>query len=189
MTPVSARTRHDPVPAVYDRTGEGRGVGAVHDVDRGLTELLEELRIAQMGGQISLGFLLAVAYTSAIRTASGADRDLYAWAVAVTTSAVVLLLAPVPLHRINFGWRARARILVVGHVLGMLGLAALAGAIVLSVWLAARIALPSDAPTLVAWCAGLVGASWLVVPVALRVAGQAREARTETAPPERRTTS
>lgn len=142
----------------------------MHDVDRGLKELLEELRIAQMGGQISLGFLLAVAYTSAIRTASGADRSLYAWAVGVTTSAVVLLLAPVPLHRLNFGQRARGRILVVGHVLGMLGLVALAGAIVLSVWLAARIALPDTTPALVVWSASLVLVSWLVVPLLLRVA-------------------
>jgi hypothetical protein len=140
-----------------------------HDVDRALTELLQEMRIAQMGGQISLGFLLAVAYTSAIRSASEADRSLFTWAVGVTTSALVLLLAPVPLHRMNFGQRARRRILVVGHVLALVGLAALAGAIVLTVWLAARIAVPGAAQPLVLWTAALVAGTWLVLPLAVRL--------------------
>lgn len=144
------------------------GVRAPHDVDRALTELLQEIRIAQMGGQIGLGFLLAVAYTSVIQGAGEADRTLYAWAVGVTTTAVVLLFAPVPLHRLNFGRRSRGQILVVGHVLGMAGLAVLGVAIVLSVWLAARIALPGSVGPLVVWSAALVVATWLVVPLVLR---------------------
>jgi hypothetical protein len=143
--------------------------GHGHDVDRALAELLGEIRIAQMGAQILLGFLLAVAYTAALRDASASDRALYAWAVGVTTGAVVLLLANVPLHRLNFGRRARPEILVVGHVLAVTGLALLAGAIVLSVWMAARIADPSMVGVLVIPVTGLLVVAWIALPLGLRL--------------------
>jgi hypothetical protein len=161
----------EPVTAPDDGApGPARGRGRGHDVDRALTELLGEVRIAQMGAQITLGFLLAVAYTPVLQEATEFDRDLYAWAVVVTTAAVVLLLAPVPLHRLNFGRRARPEILVVGHAMSLLGLGALAAAIVLSVWLAARIALPASAAVIVVPVIVLVVGAWLVVPLWLRAA-------------------
>jgi hypothetical protein len=141
---------------------------APHDTDRALRELLEETRIAQMGGQISLGFLLAVAYTPVIRDVPEADRRLYAVAVAVTTAAVVLLLAPVALHRVNFGRRLRPRILVVAHVVTLVGLVCLAAGIVLSVGLAAQIAVPAATAWLVGVALALVLLSWLLLPLVLR---------------------
>lgn len=159
---AASAQRHDDAAPPRDELARG------HDVDRAFTELLEEVRIAQMGAQIMLGFLLAVAYTEVLGESSDADRTLYAWAVVVTTAAVVLLLAPVPLHRLNFGRRARPEILVVGHAISVLGLVALAGAIVLSVWLAARIALPADVAVIVLPVTALVLVAWLVVPLSLR---------------------
>jgi hypothetical protein len=165
----------EPLPARNGKDGDGPEHR--HDVDRALTELLEEIRIAQMGAQILLGFLLAVAYTTVIREASYDDRVLYAWAVAVTTGAVVLLLGIVPLHRLNFGRRARPTILVVGHVLALAGLALLAGAIVLSVVMAARISMPDLlVPVAIPVSLLLVGV-WLVLPLVLRRRG------TESGPP------
>ena len=148
--------------------GEDAGAEQRHDVDRALAELLEEIRIAQMGAQILLGFLLAVAYTQVLQDATEQDRVLYAWAVGVTTAAVVLLLGTVPLHRLNFGRRARPEVLVIGHWLALAGLACLAGSIVLSVLTAARISLPSLAVPLVAPLVVLLLAVWLVLPLALR---------------------
>lgn len=142
-----------------------------HDVDRALTELLEEVRIAQMGAQILLGFLLAVAYTTVIREASHGDRVLFGWAVVVTTGAVVLLLGIVPLHRLNFGRRARPTILVVGHVLALGGLALLAGAIVLSVVMAARMSMPDLLVPVAVPVAVVILVVWLVLPLALRARG------------------
>ncbi len=163
-----------------------RGVGAPHDTDRALRALLEETRIAQMGGQISLGFLLAVAYTPAIRDIPEGDRRLYAWAVAVTTSAVVLLLSPVALHRLNFGRRSRPRILVVAHSITLVGLACLGLGIVLSVGLAARIALSAWTAWLVGIAVSLVVVSWLVLPLVLRWTGTDRPQRSSDVVPELR---
>ena len=148
----------------------GNGSTGRHDVDRALREMLEEQRIAQMGGQILLGFLLAVAYTPVIGHAGEDEHTLYAWALVVTTGAVVLLLATVPLHRLNFGRRVRPSILVVGHILSVAGLAALAGGIVLSIRLAARFALPELEGLLTAVACVLLLLAWLVVPVMVRVA-------------------
>lgn len=163
-----------------------RGLGAPHDTDRALRELLEETRIAQMGGQLSLGFLLAVAYTPVVRDMSADDRRLYAWAVAVTTSAVVLLLSPVALHRLNFGRRSRPRILVVAHVITLVGLSCLGVGIVLSVALAAQIALASWTAWLVGAAVSLVLASWLVLPLVLRWTGDDGRQRSPEAVPELR---
>ena len=159
-------------------TGDGRGllagVRARHDVDRAFKELLEEERIAQMAGQILLGFLFAVAYTPTMDRATPGDRALYAWALGVATAAVVLLLSTVPLHRVNFGRRLRPSILVLGHVLACVGLTALGFAIVLSVWLAGRMAVPDLAPAL-AWSAvGLVLVFWLATPLWLRWSSPSR---------------
>ena len=144
------------------------GVAGPHDTDRALRELLEETRIAQMGGQIGLGFLLAVAYTPVIRVVGEGDRVLYSWAIAVTTAAVVLLLAPVPLHRLNFGRRVRREILLVAHIVTLGGLACLGTGIVLSVALASRIAVGEATGWLVGLALALVVLSWLVVPLVLR---------------------
>lgn len=163
MTPT-----HDVVEQGAAADHSRDGVLGRHDVDRAFKELLEEERIAQMGGQILLGFLLAVAYTPAMDRATPGDRMLYGWAIAVTTSAVVLLLSTVALHRVNFGRRLRSSILVVGHVLACIGLTALGLGIVLSVWLAARMAIPDQAPVLVWSAVLLVLAFWLATPLALR---------------------
>jgi hypothetical protein len=151
------------------RSVQNVGTTGRHDVDRAMRELLEEERIAQMGGQILLGFLLAVAYTPVVGRASDDERRLYAWALGVTTCAVVLLLATVPLHRLNFGHRLRRPILLTGHIMSICGLAALGAGIVLSIRLAARFALP-EAEALLTGVAGiLILGSWLVVPVLLRI--------------------
>ena len=146
------------------------GAAGRHDVDRAVREMLEEQRIAQMGGQILLGFLLAVAYTPVIERADDAQRTLYAWALVVTTAAVVLLLATAPLHRLNFGRRVRPSILAVGHVLSLAGLVALGASIVLSVRLAAMFALPDAVGVLTAAACLLIMGAWLVVPALVWVA-------------------
>ena len=163
---TAPRPHEDVAPSCVPVRDDG---DPAHDVDRALTELLEEIRIAQMGAQILLGFLLAVAYTTVIREASDGDRVLYAWAVGVTTAAVVLLLATVPLHRLNFGRRARPTILLVGHVLALSGLACLAGSIVLSVVMAARMALPDLLVRVAVPVSLLLVATWLLLPLALRL--------------------
>jgi len=159
--------------AVVNSSGRRGGATGPHEVDRALRELLEEERIAQMGGQILLGFLLAVAYTPVMTTASDEDHTLYAWALVITTAAVVLLLATVPLHRLNFGHRVRSPVLVVGHLLSLTGLAALAGGIVLSIRLAARIALPEHEAVLTLVASVLILGAWLVVPLLVRMSARA----------------
>jgi hypothetical protein len=148
---------------------ERTGPLADHDVDRALKELLEEIRIAQMGGQILLGFLLAVAYTGVLPDGSQDQHRLYAWAVVTTTAAVALLLGIVPLHRMLFGLRARNEILVVGHVLALAGLLALGVGIILGVWLAATFALPDTLVPVVVSSTVLVVGTWVVLPVLVRI--------------------
>lgn len=166
---AAADHRHVDDDDRHDVAGPETGPLADHDVDRALKELLEEIRIAQMGGQILLGFLLAVAYTGVLPDSSDSQHNLYAWAIVTTTAAVALLLGIVPLHRLLFGMRARNEILVVGHVLAVLGLLALGVGIVLGVWLAASFALPGTLVPVVVAAAGFVVGSWIVLPLGVRL--------------------
>ncbi|HZG02099.1 MAG TPA: DUF6328 family protein [Streptomyces sp.] len=71
--------------------------------DRRWTELLQEVRVAQMGIQILLGFLLSVAFTERFEDLGAADRTIYVVTVALGSAATGTLIAPVALHRFVTG--------------------------------------------------------------------------------------
>jgi hypothetical protein len=156
----------DARPAQEDLPGSG--VRARHRTDRAMKELFEEIRIAAMGAQVMLGFLLAVAYTGVLGRNDEADRAIWAAAVVATTAAVILLLAPVPVHRAAFGLRARREVLVVSHVVALLGLVALALGVELSVLLAVRIGDAGATGVVAGSALALLLGVWLVLPLVVR---------------------
>lgn len=135
-----------------------------------MSEVIQELRITQTGGQIFFAFLFGVAFTPVFERADDGQRTLYAWALFVIAVAVALLITPVALHRLNFGRRIRPQLLVATHAFATAGLAVLGLGIVLSMLLIATFVLPGQ--TLL-WLpigvAVVLVVCWLVVPLALRI--------------------
>src|SRR5258706_14820929 len=80
-------------------------------IDRNLTELLQELRIAGLGVQVLFGFLLSLPFTSTFSGLDGAQRNLYVFAILMSALAIGLLTAPVAHHRILFRHHEKARVL------------------------------------------------------------------------------
>jgi hypothetical protein len=80
-----------------DEARDGR-----RDLDRELSELLQELRVMLPGVQVLLAFLLTVPFTQRFTTLSPEERALYFGAVVTTGIAIVLLLAPGIQHRVRF---------------------------------------------------------------------------------------
>lgn len=69
---------------------------------RRYAELLQELRIAQMGVQILFAFLLALPFSSAFGETNAFQRTLYIISFLSTAAAAVATIAPVAFHRALF---------------------------------------------------------------------------------------
>jgi hypothetical protein len=66
-------------------------------------EMLQELRVAQMGVQILTGFLLTVPFSARFEDLSSTTRTAYLITVSLAILSAVLLIAPVAFHRVLYG--------------------------------------------------------------------------------------
>jgi hypothetical protein len=95
-------------------------------LNRQMTELLNELRVAMPGVQVLFGFLLAVPFQQRFETVDPFQRDVYFVALVSAALATAFLIAPSAYHRIAFGQHDKPQIIVVGTVQFICGLVALA---------------------------------------------------------------
>jgi hypothetical protein len=71
-------------------------------LDRNLSEMLQELRVALPGVQVLFAFLLTVPFSAGLVRMSDFERVLYLIVLLSTAFATFVLLAPTPYHRILF---------------------------------------------------------------------------------------
>ena len=114
--------------------------------NRNLSDLLQELRVAGLGVQVLFGFLLALPFTVRFTKLDGAQQDLYKATLLCTALSTALLISPVAYHRWVFRRHEKGRLLKMANVLALLGLASVALAISLAIWL----------------IMSFIGASWVV---------------------------
>jgi O-antigen/teichoic acid export membrane protein len=103
-------------------------------LDRELMELLNELRVALPGVQVLFAFLLTVPFTQRFSTVTPTQKNAYFASILCTAAATALLIAPSAYHRISFRGRDKERMLITSNRLTIVGLAFLAAAIVLVMW-------------------------------------------------------
>jgi len=104
-----------------DRTEEEQ-----EQLNRQMTELLNELRVAMPGVQVLFGFLLAVPFQQRFQDVDAFQRDVYFVTLLAAMTATAFLIAPSAYHRIAFGQHEKPNIIVVGTVQFICGLVALA---------------------------------------------------------------
>ncbi|TDV47947.1 DUF6328 family protein [Actinophytocola oryzae] len=136
---------------------------------RNVSELLQELRVAQTGVQFLFGFLLSVAFTEHYARASGFEQVVHLVAVVFATASVALFTAPAAWHRLLFRRGRRPEIVAVANRLTVAGLASLAVAMTATVLLLFKVV----AGTAVASVAAVVVAAlfavlWFVLPLRVR---------------------
>ncbi|WP_377267245.1 DUF6328 family protein [Peterkaempfera sp. SMS 1(5)a] len=107
--------------------GEGEHRGSVgRRADRRWSELLQEVRVAQTGVQILLGFLLSVAFTPRFARLGDFDRTVYLVTVVLGAATTGALIAPVSVHRLLSGHRLKPELVHMAARLTALGMVLLA---------------------------------------------------------------
>jgi hypothetical protein len=104
-------------------------------LDRNLSELLQELRVALPGVQVLFAFLLAVPFQQRFAGIDNFQRDIYFATLICTAISAVLLMAPTAYHRVTFRYQQKRKLIFYANRFAIGGLAFLAlamtGAIVL----------------------------------------------------------
>jgi membrane-bound acyltransferase YfiQ involved in biofilm formation len=95
-------------------------------LNRQMTELLNELRVAMPGVQVLFAFLLAVPFQQRFQQVNDFQRDVYFATLLAAMAATAFLIAPSAYHRIAFQTHDKPRIIRVGTVQFVCGLVALA---------------------------------------------------------------
>jgi Family of unknown function (DUF6328) len=84
-------------------------------LDRELNELLQELRVAQNGILLLVGFLLVIPFSTRFNHVSKFERDVYYLTLVSAGLAALLIIAPVAHHRIVFRKHEKAALVRRGH--------------------------------------------------------------------------
>jgi cation transport ATPase len=130
-------------------------------LNRQLTELLNELRVAMPGVQVLFAFLLAVPFQQRFATVSAFQRDIYLVTLLSAAVATAFLIAPSAYHRIAFQQHEKERIIQMGTRWFVCGLVALAVAMTCAVLLVTDVLFQTATVVVVVACvASLLGWLW-----------------------------
>lgn len=138
-------------------------------LDRNYGELLQELRVAQVGVQILFASLLTVAFTERFQQITELQRWTYVTTLLAAAAATAFLIGPVSFHRIVFRRSQKAALVRTAHRMALAGLACLLVAVVGAVMVVLQVVLGQSAA--VAYGAGVAAffvLLWLVLPLVSR---------------------
>ena len=106
--------------------GSGREESETERLDRNLSELLQELRVALPGVQVLFAFLLTIPFAQRFTELTTAQERIYLAILLSTTISAVLLIAPSAYHRINFRKQQKGSLVFLSNWLAIAGLGFLA---------------------------------------------------------------
>ena len=154
-------------------TGGQPDESAKERVDRELIEFLNEVRVVLPGVQVLFAFLLTLPFTGRFGSLDDTQRVAYQIAFFATAFAAVLMISPTALHRLRFRRGDKENILLVSNRLILLGLVALAIAMVATVWLVSELLFEQGMASAIAVVALFVVLGlWFLLPLSRRYAGR-----------------
>jgi high-affinity Fe2+/Pb2+ permease len=113
----------------------GRDESEGERLDRNLSELLQELRVALPGVQVLFAFLLAVPFQQNFTKITPFQEKVYFATLLLTALSAALLISPTAYHRMTFRMQQKEHLVYLANKLSIAGLGCLAlamtGAIVL----------------------------------------------------------
>lgn len=106
-----------------------RDEGPMQRADRNFAELLQELRVVQIGVQILFAFLLTLPFMDRFGGVDAFGRGVYIFTLVASALTVALLVAPVAVHRLVFQRGLKRELVRTGHRLVQAGLVSLAATV------------------------------------------------------------
>jgi len=104
----------------------GRDESEAERLDRNLSELLQELRVALPGVQVLFAFLLAVPFQQNFTKISPFQEKVYFATLLLTAASAVLLISPSAYHRMTFRQQEKDNLVFLANKLSITGLGLLA---------------------------------------------------------------
>jgi hypothetical protein len=148
----------------------GRDETEEERLDRNLTELLNELRVALPGVQVLFAFLLGVPFTQRFTELTDYQEDVYYATLICAAAASAFLIAPSAHHRIEFRLKDKRHIVFLANRFAILGLSFLALAMTGVVLLITDVMFGGLATAIATSVTALTFAYlWYVMPFARRV--------------------
>ena len=139
-------------------------------LDRNLTELVGELRVALPGVQVLFAFLLTVPFNQRFEDTTQFQKDVYLITLLSTAVATALLLAPSTLHRIQFRRDDKRYIVHTANRYAIAGFAALMVSVTCAVLLVTDFVYSDTTAAIATTAIALVLAvCWFVLPVMRRM--------------------
>jgi hypothetical protein len=149
-----------------DGSGSGRQETHSERVDRNLSELLGELRVALPGVQVLFAFLLVVPFNSRFAELRPGQERLYLVSLLLAGLASALLIAPTAAHRITFRQQEKEYVVVSANRFAIAGLASLAAAMTAAIGLVCDVVFGAAVAVACAGGMGIVFAGlWFAGPV------------------------
>jgi Family of unknown function (DUF6328) len=137
---------------------------------RNLSELLQELRVAQNGVQVLFGFLLTMAFTDRYAQADHFVHVVHVATVVAAAGAVGFLIAPAAWHRIMFRHGKRELIIRFASQFALTGLVLLAAAMTGTVLMIGHVVFGGMVAGLLSALVGLLFLLlWFIIPLWLRI--------------------
>ena len=153
----------------HEASQDPRAESVAERADRNVGELVQELRVVGLGVQVLFGFLLSLPFTMRFTKLTGTQRDLYVASLVLAALATVLLIGPVAYHRLVFRRGKKEQLVRFANAMAILGLAAVAGAVLIAVLLVTDFVVGAVAAGLItAVLAVMIAALWFVVPLTER---------------------
>jgi hypothetical protein len=154
-----------------------RGETDIERLDRNLTELLTELRVAIPGVQVLFAFLLVVPFNQGWARLSLFERRLYFGTLLLTALTSVVLIAPTMHHRLVFRMHQKRYVVMTANRLAVIGMTLLAVAMTSAVALITHVEFRDTAITAIVAGAGaaIFGGLWYAMPLRHLHAAERRE--------------
>ena len=138
--------------------------------NRRLIELLNELRVALTGVQVTFAFLLTVPFTQRFAQVTEFQRYTYFVTLLCAAVAVALLIAPGAQHRMLFRRHQKRQLILLGNSLTIVGLAFLALTMTGVVMLITDVLFKTGTVIVVTAAVAVMFATfWYVIPLARRI--------------------
>jgi hypothetical protein len=104
----------------------GRDETEEERLDRNLSEMLQELRVALPGVQVLFAFLLAVPFQQGFEKITPFQKGAYFGTLICTAISAVMLISPTAYHRLTFRYQQKRKLVFYANRFSIVGLGFLA---------------------------------------------------------------